>query len=142
MTTNVGRWFEMPRRHGGSTSIRWIARLATGLFAGMMIVSGILYLVGPSPILRMLRPLGYPRYFLRLLGVAKLLGVVGLVARGRPRLREWAYAGFTFDLVFAIASHAATDGAAHVPPAIVALALLGVSYSSRRALSTAGGRGS
>ena len=48
--------------------------------------------------------LGYPVYFIQFLGVAKVLGVIALLVPGFPRLREWAYAGFVFDLVGALYS--------------------------------------
>lgn len=48
--------------------------------------------------------LGYPPYFLVILGIWKLLGAVALVIPGFPRLKEWAYAGVTFDLTGAVAS--------------------------------------
>ena len=50
--------------------------------------------------------LGYPEYLMTILGTAKLLGVVALLIPGVPLLKEWAYAGFTFDLLGASASHA------------------------------------
>jgi uncharacterized membrane protein YphA (DoxX/SURF4 family) len=48
--------------------------------------------------------LGYPQYFLVILGTWKLLGAVALVIPRFPRLKEWAYAGVIFDLTGAIAS--------------------------------------
>ena len=48
--------------------------------------------------------LGYPQYFLVILGIWKLLGAVALVIPRFPRLKEWAYAGVLFDLTGAIAS--------------------------------------
>ena len=39
-----------------------------------------------------------PAYLLTILGVWKLLGVIALLVPGFPRLKEWAYAGFFFDL--------------------------------------------
>ncbi len=48
--------------------------------------------------------LGYPPYFLVILGTWKLLGAVALVIPGFPRLKEWAYAGVFFDLTGAVAS--------------------------------------
>ena len=50
--------------------------------------------------------LGYPVYLMTILGVAKLLGVLALLLPGTPLLKEWAYAGFTFDLLGASVSHA------------------------------------
>ena len=48
--------------------------------------------------------LGYPPYFLVILGIWKLLGAVALVIPRFPRLKEWAYAGVIFDLTGAVAS--------------------------------------
>lgn len=48
--------------------------------------------------------LGYPSYFLVILGTWKLLGAVALVIPRFPRLKEWAYAGAFFDLTGAVAS--------------------------------------
>ena len=114
------------------TSTRIAERVVTGLFALLMTVSGVLYLVGPARVVDGLRELGYPLYFLKMLGTAKLLGVMALYAPGRPKLREWAYAGFSFDLIAAVVSHLATNGASHLPPALFALSLLVASYLLRR----------
>src|SRR5258705_5282722 len=51
--------------------------------------------------------LGYPAYFVSILGVWKVLGGVAVLAPRLPRLKEWAYAGMLFDLTGAAASHAA-----------------------------------
>jgi len=48
--------------------------------------------------------LGYPPYFLVILGIWKLLGAVALLIPKFPRLKEWAYAGVIFDLTGAVAS--------------------------------------
>ena len=48
--------------------------------------------------------LGYPPYFLVILGTWKLLGAVALVIPSFPRLKEWAYAGVLFDLTGAVVS--------------------------------------
>ena len=45
-------------------------------------------------------------YFSTLIGLAKLLGVAALLATRLPLLKEWAYAGFAFNLIGATASHA------------------------------------
>ena len=48
--------------------------------------------------------LGYPDYFLQFLGVAKLLGAIAILIPGFPRIKEWAYAGLTYDLIAALYS--------------------------------------
>jgi hypothetical protein len=55
--------------------------------------------------------LGFPDYFRIELSWAKLLGVVVLLLPLPPRVKEWAYAGFAFDIASAIIAHLAVgDG--------------------------------
>lgn len=54
--------------------------------------------------------LGYPEYFIMLIGVAKILGVIGILIPGFPLVREWAYAGLFFDLSAATVSGIVVDG--------------------------------
>lgn len=65
---------------------------------------------------------GYPVYLLPVLGVARILGLVAIFTPGFARLKEWAYAGFVFDVVLAIYSGLAVgDPVVTVIPAFVAL---------------------
>lgn len=58
-----------------------------------------------------IRHLGYPLYFGNALVIFKVVGVILLLIPSLPkRLKEWAYAGFTFDFIFAAISHGAVDG--------------------------------
>ena len=58
-----------------------------------------------------MRHLGYPEYFGNALVIFKILGVLALVILPVPkRIKEWAYAGFAFDFIFASISHGAVDG--------------------------------
>jgi len=130
-TTNTNDWVGAAPADR-PTKARILAAVSTGVFSALMTVSGVLYLVRPPFIVAPLQLLGYPVYFLKLLGVAKLLGVVGLLQTRRPTLREWAYAGFTFDLLAAVYSHFATGTVQQIPAAVVALSMLVTSYLSRR----------
>jgi len=56
------------------------------------------------------RVLGYPLYFMTILGVWKVLGAVAILVPRFPRLKEWAYAGIFFDLTGAAATWAAVGG--------------------------------
>jgi hypothetical protein len=49
--------------------------------------------------------LGYPIYFLSIIGTWKILGVVAVLVPKFPLLKEWAYAGFFFLMSGAIISH-------------------------------------
>ncbi|HPZ88361.1 MAG TPA: DoxX family protein, partial [Flavihumibacter sp.] len=58
-----------------------------------------------------IRHLGYPEYFGNALVVFKVLGALALIVPAVPkRVKEWAYAGFAFDFIFAAISHFAVDG--------------------------------
>jgi hypothetical protein len=74
--------------------------------------------------------LGYPEYFGMALVIAKVLGVIAITVPQIPkRLKEWAYAGLSFDFIFAAISHGAVDGIngdAFFP--MIVLAILMVSY--------------
>ncbi len=86
--------------------------------------------------------LGYPLYFMTLLGIWKLLGGVTVVAPGLARLKEWAYAGALFDLTGAAMSHLAVgDDARHILTPLVFAAVALASWALRppgRALAPAG----
>jgi len=88
--------------------------------------SGVANLLRVDHIAHDMMRLGYPSYFMTVLGVWKVLGAVVIAAPGLPRLKEWAYAGIIFDLTGAAASRAAThDGAVTVLiPLLLALAAL------------------
>lgn len=45
--------------------------------------------------------MGYPPYFILALGISKVLGSVVLLTPKLKRWKEWAFAGFTFDVIFA-----------------------------------------
>jgi hypothetical protein len=80
--------------------------VVTGLFCAAFTAGGASHLLRVESMAESMTALGYPLYVMTILGVAKLLGVVALLAPGHPLLKEWAYAGFAFDLLGAIASHA------------------------------------
>ena len=94
--------------------IYWIATIWLSL--GMM-STGIVQLIKMKEETEMMTHLGYPLYFLTILGVWKILGVITvLLPAGRlvylDILKEWAYAGFFFAMSGAIFSHLASgDGA-------------------------------
>ncbi|HLZ30068.1 MAG TPA: DoxX family protein [Chloroflexota bacterium] len=59
--------------------------------------------------------LGYPIYFMLILGAWKVLGTMAILAPRLPRLKEWAYAGIVFNMTGAAVSHAVVgDAAWHV----------------------------
>src|SRR5574342_891036 len=78
--------------------------------------------------------LGYPVYFLTILGIWKILGVVALFIPKFPLLKEWAYAGFFFIMTGAIYSHIAVgDPMNEIFPSLLLLVLTVVSWYFRPA---------
>ena len=82
--------------------------------------------------------LGYPEYFGNALVVFKVLGVLALMIPKVPqRIKEWAYAGFIFDFLFATLSHGSVDGfnngQTYFP--LIILAILMVSYRYNQKLN-------
>ena len=106
----------------------------TALFCLAFAGGGFNHLLHTQYMTENMTQLGYPAYVMTILGVAKLLGVIALAVPARPFLKEWAYAGFAFDLIGAVASHnfAGDPISASFPP-LVLLALGAVSYSLRPA---------
>ena len=82
----------------------------TGLFGAFMLFSAIPDILVIPEAVAFITKLGYPRYLIPFLGVAKFLGVVAILVPGFPRLREWAYAGLFFDLLGASYSGIMVDG--------------------------------
>jgi hypothetical protein len=79
-----------------------------------------------------IKHLGYPVYFLTILGIWKILGVVALLIPKFPLLKEWAYAGFFFLTTGAIFSHIATGNpVTEIFPSLLLLALTIISWFFR-----------
>ena len=73
--------------------------------------------------------LGYPVYFLTILGAWKILGVIAILIPRFPLLKEWAYAGFAIDLGSALIAHFAVgDGPEAWGWALATSVLWGLSY--------------
>ena len=108
--------------------------VVTGLFCLALMAGGFLHLIRAEQIAEGMRTLGYPAYVMTILGTAKLLGVAALLISGRPLLKEWAYAGFAFDLLGATASHLFVgDPMSETLPPVVLLCVGAASYHLRPA---------
>lgn len=117
------------RRFRWQSVVYWLA--TTGA-AAELAVGGAGDIARLSPVATLVLHLGYPRYFLVLLGSWKVLGAAAILVPGRPLLKEWAYAGAVFVYSGAIVSHLAA-GYALGEIAILAplLALTGLSWALR-----------
>ena len=88
--------------------IYWVC---TFLIIAMMLFSAYSSFFSNDPKgVEMMKAIGIPMYLLKFLSVCKVLGAIAILVPGYPRLKEWAYAGLTFDLI------AATFSLYKVPP--------------------------
>lgn len=108
--------------------IFWISTSIIFLWEGLMPLSTVLFM--PEYVTVGTKPLGYPDYFAYALIICKVLGATALMLPKLPgKLREWAYAGLTFNLIFAVISHVVVDkNVGYILTPIVVGAILAVSY--------------
>ena len=113
--------------------IYWIATIWLSLG---MLSTGVVQLFkikgdGPGSVDSMTH-LGYPIYFVTILGICKILGVVALLIPKFPLLKEWAYAGFFFMMSGAVFTHiAAGSSMSEIFPSLLLLFLTAVSWYFR-----------
>jgi uncharacterized membrane protein YphA (DoxX/SURF4 family) len=107
--------------------------VATGLVAAMSFLAAYGYLSGSLQSVQGFAHVGYPQQLRIILGIAKPLGAIALLVPGMARLKEWAYAGFTFAWISAfIAHYLAKDGPRALVPLVLLLFLV-ISYLTRPA---------
>lgn len=108
--------------------------VTTVLGPSSFVIGGMLSLAQTDQVVTGLHHLGYPAYFASILGLWKLLGAIAITVPGLPRVKEWAYAGFAFDLTAAAMSHASVgDSTAEIVGPLVFLALVAASWALRPA---------
>ncbi|MGJ1262237.1 DoxX family protein [Sphingobacterium spiritivorum] len=108
--------------------IFWIAITILILWEGVMPLGTLLF--APQYVNAGTKPLGYPDYFAYTLIICKVLGVIAISLPSVPvKIKEWAYAGLTFNLIFAFISHAYVDQViAYMIMPLAVLAILILSY--------------
>lgn len=111
--------------------IYWIATLWLSLG---MVSTGAVQLLKVREEVDQVTALGYPEYFLTILGTWKILGVVAVLVPRFPLLKEWAYAGFFFAMSGATLSRiAAGDPLTAMLPSLLLLVLTVISWYCRPA---------
>ena len=115
--------------------IYWTATIIIALMEGVMPLST--WIFAPEYMTFGTKALQYPDYFAYTLVVFKILGVIAIIYPKTPAiLREWAYAGLTFTLIFAFISHAFVDkNIGYMLMPLVFLIILGVSYFYQKKLT-------
>ena len=99
-----------------------------------MTSTGLVQLIKTDDEVAMMTQLGYPVYIMTILGVWKMLGVVAVLVPKFPLIKEWAYAGFFFNMSGAIFSHvAAGSPMSQIFPPLLLIALTVISWYFRPA---------
>lgn len=103
--------------------------IATGLMCAFMILGAIIDILKTPDAIQFMSELGYPEYFIRFIGIMKVLGIIAILIPKFPKIKEWAYAGLAFDTFGATYSHIANgDGVDKFMPALIGLILVLTSY--------------
>lgn len=109
--------------------IYWVATLWLSLG---MLSGGIAQLLQVEDTVKGVAHLGYPAYFLKIIGFWKVLGVIAVLIPKFPLVKEWAYAGFFFCMSGALYSHIAVgDPAKESIGPVLLIVLIVVSWYFR-----------
>lgn len=101
----------------------------TIIFALLMLFSGLSELMQTKQGNLILQSLSYPIYLNIILGLAKILGVIAILQTRFKTIKEWAYAGFTIDILGATLSFVlAGKGALAVLTILPFILILFLSY--------------
>jgi DoxX-like family len=108
--------------------IYWIT---TALVSVSAFFAAYAYLSASSQAVQGFAAVGYPQQLRIILGIAKPLGAIALLVPGFLRLKEWAYAGFTFAWISACIAHYLAGQHKEAVEPLILLALLTISYLTR-----------
>jgi hypothetical protein len=109
--------------------IYWIS---TTIFCGIILFSATMYFTKYDMVKGFFQSLGYPTYIIYPLASAKILGVIAILTKKIPLLKEWAYASFFFNTVFALSAHViAKDGGYLMALVVMIMIVISRIYESR-----------
>ncbi len=116
--------------------IFWTATIIIALWEAVMPIST--WLFAPEYMTFGTKALGYPDYFAYSLVIAKVLGVIAITYPKTPNtIKEWAYAGLSFTLIFASISHFCVDrNIGYMIMPLCFLGILAVSYIYGKKINT------
>lgn len=107
-------------------AVYWVT---TALLASELSLGGVWDILRVPQVRVVVDRLGYPAYFLVILGIWKLLGAIAVIVPRFPRLKEWAYAGVVFNLTGALASNLVSR-VTDAGPLVYLVLMMGVTAAS------------
>jgi len=115
-----------------------IYRIGIILLAGWFGVSGYLEITKNPLVWGRTLQMGYPAYFITTLGIAKIIGVVVLLVPNKLSwLKEWVFAAFFFDVMFAFISGYSFAAITELVKPAVAFILILITYVMFRKINPA-----
>ncbi len=97
--------------------------IITGILSFCIFFGGLTQALLLKQTVQGFKPLGYPTYFIALIGIWKMLGIIAILVPKFPLLKEWAYAGIFFVMTGAVISHIASNdvSAQIISPVVLAI---------------------
>src|SRR6185312_8126454 len=97
--------------------------IITAILSFCLLSGGLAQALQVKEVVEGFKPLGYPTYFISIIGVWKVLGIIAILIPGFKLLKEWAYAGLFFTMTGAVISHIAANDihAQIVAPIVLAI---------------------
>ena len=109
--------------------VKYLYHFSIAILGILFLISGFFEITKNPATYPKTLSMGYPPYFITTLGFAKIIGVIALWLPYFKRLKEWVFAGFTFDVIFAFISGLQINSAADYVKAMVALILITLIYA-------------
>ncbi len=102
-----------------------IYRIITGIFTLQILMGAMMYFFKYDMVSEMFQQLGFPTYLIYPLAFAKLLGLSALWFFKSDKLKEWAYAAFSFNITLAVCAHIGVNDGEFAPALVTLLILIG-----------------
>ncbi len=109
--------------------LNYLYYFSIAIFGILFLISGFFEITKNPATYPKTLSMGYPPYFITTLGFAKIIGVIVLWLPYFKRLKEWVFAGFTFDVIFAFISGLQIGSIADCVKSSVALILIILVYA-------------
>lgn len=121
-------------------TIKLLYWIFTILFATAMLMDGIGGVTQQLAGKQVMQHLGYPMYFLIILGIAKLAGVLAILQSKYVTIKEWAFAGFTFNFLGAFGSRLMSGDSVGlmIPPIIMLIPLFALYFLWKKVMKQKG----
>jgi hypothetical protein len=83
--------------------------IITAILSFFIFTGGLAQALQVKGVIQGFKPLGYPTYFISIIGAWKMLGIIAILLPKFKLLKEWAYAGIFFTMTGAVISHIASN---------------------------------